>query len=143
LTGNRPSPLASETDAILQRLGVARHLYQDGPRVIHSPLTGEPIANVRDADAAAAEKVINAAAGAFRTWRLVPAPRRGELVRLLGAELRAAKDELGQLIAIEAGKIPTEGRGEVQEMVDICDFAVGLSRQLYGLTIASERPEHQ
>jgi aldehyde dehydrogenase (NAD+) len=143
LTGNRPSPLASETDAILQRLGVARNLYQDGPRVIHSPLTGEPIANVRDADAAAAEKVINAAAGAFRTWRLVPAPRRGELVRLLGAELRAAKDELGRLITIEAGKIPTEGRGEVQEMIDICDFAVGLSRQLYGLTIASERPEHR
>jgi aldehyde dehydrogenase (NAD+) len=130
LTGNRPSPLASETDAILQRLGVARHLYQDGSRVIHSPLTGEPIANVRDAGSAAAEKVINAAAGAFRTWRLVPAPRRGELVRLLGAELRAAKDELGRLVTIEAGKIPTEGRGEVQEMIDICDFTVGLSRQL-------------
>ena len=143
MTGNRPSPLASETDAILQRFGVARHIYHDGPRVIHSPLTGEPIANVRDADAAEAEKVINAAAGAFRAWRLVPAPRRGELVRLFGSELRAAKDELGRLITIEAGKILTEGRGEVQEMIDICDFAVGLSRQLYGLTIASERPEHR
>src|SRR5262249_48040843 len=79
-------------------------------------------------------------AQAFRSWRLVPAPRRGELVRLLGAELRAAKDELGRLVTIEAGKIAVEGRGEVQEMIDICDFAVGLSRQLYGLTIASERP---
>jgi aldehyde dehydrogenase (NAD+) len=104
LTGNRPSHLASETDAILQRLGVARHLYQAGPRVVRSPLTGEPIAKVRDADAAAAEKVINGAVGAFRTWRLVPKPRRGELVRLLGAELRASKDELGRLVTIEAGK---------------------------------------
>jgi acyl-CoA reductase-like NAD-dependent aldehyde dehydrogenase len=70
-------------------------------------------------------------------------PRRGELVRLLGAELRAAKDQLGRLVTIEAGKIATEGCGEVQEMIDICDFAVGLSRQLYGLTIASERPAHR
>jgi aldehyde dehydrogenase (NAD+) len=143
LTGNRSSHLARETDAILQRLGVARHFYQDGPRVVRSPLTGEPIANVRDADAAEAEKVVDAAVGAFRTWRVVPAPRRGERVRLLGAELRAAKDELGRLVTIEAGKILTEGRGEVQEMIDICDFAVGLSRQLYGLTIASERPAHR
>ena len=143
MTCNRSPPLASETDVILQRLGVARHLYQDGPRVVCSPLTGEPIANVRDADGAAAEKVIDTAVGAYRTWRLVPAPRRGELVRLLGAELRAAKDDLGRLVTIEAGKIAAEGRGEVQEMIDICDFAVGLSRQLYGLTIASERPEHR
>jgi aldehyde dehydrogenase (NAD+) len=143
LIGNRPSHLASETDVILQRLGVARGLYQDGPRVVRSPLTGEPIANVRDADAAGAKEVINRAVDAFRTWRLVPAPRRGELVRLLGVELRAAKDELGRLVTIEAGKIPTEGRGEVQEMIDICDFAVGLSRQLYGLIIASERPAHR
>jgi L-aminoadipate-semialdehyde dehydrogenase len=143
LTGNRPSHLASETDAILQRLGVARQLYQDGTRLIRSPLTGEPIANVRDADAVWAKEVINGAVDAFRTWRLVPAPRRGELVRLLGLGLRAAKDELGRLVTIEAGKIPTEGRGEVQEMIDICDFAVGLSRQLYGLTITSERPAHR
>ncbi len=143
MTGNRPLHLASETDAILQRLGVARHLYQDGPRVVRSPLTGEPIAGVRDADAAAAERAVDAAVSAFRTWRLVPAPRRGEFVRLLGAELRAAKDDLGRLVTIEAGKIASEGRGEVQEMIDICDFAVGLSRQLYGLTIASERPAHR
>src|SRR5215471_3956901 len=87
--------------------------------------------------------VIDNAVKAFKTWRLVPAPRRGELVRLLGEELRAAKDELGRLVMIEAGKIASEGRGEVQEMIDICDFAVGLSRQLYGLTIASERPAHR
>jgi aldehyde dehydrogenase (NAD+) len=80
------------------------------------------------ADAVGAKEAINKAEGAFRTWRLVPAPRRGELVRLLGDELRAAKDELGRLVTIEAGKIATGGRGEVQEMIDICDFAVGLSR---------------
>ncbi|MEM1007242.1 MAG: aldehyde dehydrogenase family protein, partial [Pseudomonadota bacterium] len=79
----------------------------------------------------------------FKTWRTVPAPRRGELIRLLGEELRAAKDDLGALVSWEAGKITSEGLGEVQEMIDICDFAVGLSRQLYGLTIASERPGHR
>jgi aldehyde dehydrogenase (NAD+) len=73
----------------------------------------------------------------------VPAPRRGELVRLLGEELRAAKEPLARLVTLEAGKIVQEGLGEVQEMIDICDFAVGLSRQLYGLTIASERPNHR
>src|SRR5207248_287964 len=80
---------------------------------------------------------------AFRTWREVPAPRRGELVRLLGEELRANKEQLGTLVSLETGKILQEGLGEVQEMIDICDFAVGLSRQLYGLTIASERPGHR
>ena len=76
---------------------------------------------------------------AFRAWRLVPAPQRGELIRLFGDELRAHKEPLGKLVSIESGKILTEGLGEVQEMIDICDFATGLSRQLYGLTIASER----
>ena len=80
---------------------------------------------------------------AFLQWRTVPAPRRGELVRLLGEELRAAKEPLARLVTLEAGKIVQEGLGEVQEMIDICDFAVGLSRQLYGLTIASERPNHR
>jgi L-aminoadipate-semialdehyde dehydrogenase len=135
--------LAQEADAILQRLGVARRVYQAGTRVVRSPLTGEAIANVQDADAAAIGNAIDGAARAFSAWRLVPAPRRGELVRLLGTQLRAAKDELGRLVMIEAGKIATEGRGEVQEMIDICDFAVGLSRQLYGFTIASERPAHR
>ena len=79
---------------------------------------------------------------AFVEWRMIPAPRRGELVRLLGEELRRSKADLGALVSLESGKIRQEGLGEVQEMIDICDFAVGLSRQLYGLTIASERPEH-
>ena len=80
---------------------------------------------------------------AFKAWRMVPAPKRGEFVRLLGEELRAAKDDLGRLVTLEAGKITSEGLGEVQEMIDICDFAVGLSRQLYGLTIATERADHR
>src|SRR5262249_25320076 len=80
---------------------------------------------------------------AFLEWRTVPAPKRGELVRVLGEEFRGAKASLGRLVTIEAGKIPSEGEGEVQEMIDICDFAVGLSRQLYGLTIASERTNHR
>ena len=86
---------------------------------------------------------IGRAHAAFLKWRIVPAPRRGELVRLLGEELRAAKAELGRLVTIEVGKVESEGLGEVQEMIDICDFAVGLSRQLYGLTIQSERPDHK
>jgi aldehyde dehydrogenase (NAD+) len=112
-------------------------------RAVRSPLNGEKIAGVDDAGPGLIDKTIEKAAAAFRAWRLVPAPRRGELVRLLGAELRAAKDDLGRLVTIEAGKIAAEGRGEVQEMIDICDFAVGLSRQLYGLTIASERLAHR
>jgi aldehyde dehydrogenase (NAD+) len=137
------SHLAQETDSILRCLGVDRSLYQKGPRSVRSPVTGETIANVQDADAAAITDAVTRAARAFKTWRLVPAPRRGELVRLLGTELRAAKDQLSRLVMIEAGKIASEGRGEVQEMIDICEFAVGLSRQLYGLTIASERPAHR
>src|SRR4029079_5781290 len=80
---------------------------------------------------------------AFLAWRSVPAPQRGELIRLFGEELRAQKEPLGMLDSIETGKILSEGLGEVQEMIDICDFAIGLSRQLYGLTIASERPGHR
>jgi aldehyde dehydrogenase (NAD+) len=137
------SNLAQETDSILQRLGVDRGAYQHGTRIVRSPATGETIANVKDADVTAVDNAIDGAMQAFTTWRLVPAPRRGELVRLLGQELRAAKDELGRVVMIEVGKIASEGRGEVQEMIDICDFAVGLSRQLYGLTIASERPAHR
>ncbi len=137
------SQLAQDVDSILQSFGVERSLYQRGPRIVHSPLTGEVIAHVQDASPAAVTEAIARAIGAFKTWRLVPAPRRGELVRLLGAHLRAAKDQLGRLVTIEAGKIASEGRGEVQEMIDICDFATGLSRQLYGLTIASERPSHR
>ena len=105
-----------------------------------SPIDGRPIGIVASGDPEAA---CGRAAMAFLEWRKVPAPRRGELVRLIGEELRVAKEPLARLVTIEAGKIVQEGLGEVQEMIDICDFAVGLSRQLYGLTIASERPEHR
>jgi aldehyde dehydrogenase (NAD+) len=110
---------------------------------VASPITGEMIAEVHDASAADCRQAIAAAHEAFLLWRKVPAPRRGELVRLLGEELRAAKDDLGRLVTLEAGKTLSEGLGEVQEMIDICDYAVGLSRQLFGLTIASERPDHR
>jgi aldehyde dehydrogenase (NAD+) len=137
------SRLAQDVDAILQSFGVERSLYQAGARTVRSPLTGEVIGQVQDASPAVITQTVARAAAAFKSWRLTPAPRRGELVRLIGAHLRAAKDQLGRLVTIEAGKIASEGRGEVQEMIDICDFAVGLSRQLYGLTIASERPSHR
>jgi aldehyde dehydrogenase (NAD+) len=109
---------------------------------VRSPIDGAVIGRVPVTAPDAMPGVIAAAQAAFHAWRTVPAPRRGELVRLLGEELRAAKDDLGALVTLEAGKIRSEGLGEVQEMIDICDFAVGLSRQLYGLTIASERPGH-
>jgi aldehyde dehydrogenase (NAD+) len=108
-----------------------------------NPTTGEPIAAVRLASPAAYDQVAAAAASAFRTWREVPAPKRGEVVRDLGSALRELKEPLGDLVSLEMGKIRAEGHGEVQEMIDICDFATGLSRQLYGLTIASERPGHR
>ncbi|HEX5042092.1 MAG TPA: aldehyde dehydrogenase family protein [Candidatus Polarisedimenticolaceae bacterium] len=111
--------------------------------VSFSPATGEPIASVRTANGEDYERVVAEAARAFQTWRMVPAPRRGEIVRQLGEELRAHKEPLGQLVSLEMGKILTEGLGEVQEMIDICDFAVGLSRQLYGLSMHSERPFHR
>src|SRR5690606_6370105 len=125
------------------KLGVARDALSGGVLAVHSPVTGEQIAALKTISPADSGKVIEAAHEAFKAWRLVPAPRRGELVRLLGEELRAHKAELGRLVSIEVGKIPSEGLGEVQEMIDICDFAVGLSRQLYGLTIATERAGHR
>lgn len=128
---------------LLDGLGVDRALWTEGAMPSITPLTGERLAMVRVADAATTDEALDKAGAAFRSWRHVPAPRRGELVRLWGEELRAAKDDLAKLVTIEAGKIPSEGAGEVQEMIDICDFAVGLSRQLYGLTIATERPAHR
>jgi aldehyde dehydrogenase (NAD+) len=110
---------------------------------VHSPIDGARLAHVSTASGEAVEAAIARASAAFLRWRDVPAPRRGELVRLLGEELRGHKAALGRLVSLEAGKIESEGLGEVQEMIDICDFAVGLSRQLHGLTIASERPEHR
>jgi aldehyde dehydrogenase (NAD+) len=114
-----------------------------GTLPVHSPIDGSLLAEVHETPAGDMETVFANAKTAFKAWRTVPAPRRGELIRLLGEELRAAKDDLGALVSWEAGKITSEGLGEVQEMIDICDFAVGLSRQLYGLTIASERPGHR
>jgi len=108
-----------------------------------SPVDGTVLGSVTIADRAAVEAAIGRAQAAFLAWRLVPPPRRGELVRLFGEVLREEKDELGRLVSSECGKILSEGLGEVQEMIDICDFAVGLSRQLYGLTIATERPGHR
>ena len=107
------------------------------------PATGRELARVAAADDAAYDAVVSAAATAFRSWRERPAPKRGDVVRDLGNALRDVKEPLGDLVTIEMGKIRVEGHGEVQEMIDICDFAVGLSRQLYGLTLASERPGHR
>ncbi|WMT89392.1 aldehyde dehydrogenase family protein [Pelagibacterium sp. H642] len=113
-----------------------------GSLKVHSPIDGALIGEVATHEASDVEAMIARAKAAFGEWRLVPAPRRGELIRLFGEELRAAKDALGALVSLEAGKILQEGLGEVQEMIDICDLAVGQSRQLFGLTIASERPGH-
>jgi L-aminoadipate-semialdehyde dehydrogenase len=127
---------------LMARLGVDGTAISTGELVVYTPIDGSEVAHVATDDAASVDAKIAAAQKAFLQWRSVPAPRRGELVRLLGEELRAHKDDLGRLVTIECGKILSEGLGEVQEMIDICDFAVGLSRQLYGLTIASERPGH-
>ncbi len=127
---------------IFKNLGFESSEYQSGTLSVHSPIDGTLIANVPEISSQEMEATIERSRVAFEEWKSVPAPRRGELVRLLGEELRKSKDDLGKLVTLECGKIYTEGLGEVQEMIDICDFAVGLSRQLYGLTIASERPGH-
>jgi aldehyde dehydrogenase (NAD+) len=125
---------------ILSQLGLDA---RSGEHVVHSPIDGAEIGRVDFDSAQSIESKVAASVDAFHVWRDVPAPRRGELVRLFGEELRAHKQALGRLVTLENGKILQEGLGEVQEMIDICDFAVGLSRQLYGLTIASERPGHR
>ncbi len=127
----------------LSNLDLTEAELTGGSLKVTSPIDGSVLAEVHERPAAEMEAVFANAKAAFKAWRVVPAPRRGELIRLLGEELRAAKDDLGALVSWEAGKITSEGLGEVQEMIDICDFAVGLSRQLYGLTIASERPGHR
>ena len=111
--------------------------------VSYNPTTGEALATVVQATPEIYEKVAAAAQQAFLSWRQVPAPKRGQVVRDLADALRDAKEPLGDLVTLEMGKIRAEGQGEVQEMIDICDFAVGLSRQLYGLTMHSERPGHR
>jgi aldehyde dehydrogenase (NAD+) len=132
--------ISNEAADILRSLGVDS---MAGSLDSYSPIDGGKIGSVGEASPTEIEAACAAAHRAFLEWRTVPAPRRGELVRLLGEELRAAKEPLARLVTLEAGKIVSEGLGEVQEMIDICDYAVGLSRQLYGLVIASERPDHR
>src|SRR5574337_257005 len=131
------------TEEALRQAGLDAGDLTGGSLAVFSPIDGAEIARLRETRAEDMAAVIARAKAAFAVWREVPAPRRGELVRLLGEELRAAKAALGAVVTLEAGKIVSEGLGEVQEMIDICDFAVGLSRQIYGLTIASERPGHR
>ncbi len=133
----------SQYSDIIARNGLGPAETSGGTIAVHTPVDGSLIAEVHETSPDRMAEVIAAANEAFLEWRSVPPPVRGELVRLLGEELRAAKEALGALVSLEAGKILSEGLGEVQEMIDICDFAVGLSRQLYGLTIASERPGHR
>ena len=109
----------------------------------YSPVDGKLIASLSTCSETDYDTVINKAQQAFKKWRQIPAPQRGEIVRQIGDELRKHKEELGQLVSYEMGKSLQEGYGEVQEMIDICDFAVGLSRQLHGLTMHSERPNHR
>ena len=141
-------------EAVLQALGLeqsnhgvrgARTIEASSPEEIPSinPATGRAIARVRMGTIADYERVAEESREVFTAWRRVPAPARGEVVRQLGQALRERKRDLGLLVTLEAGKIRSEGEGEVQEMIDMCDFAVGLSRQLHGLTIASERPDHR
>jgi aldehyde dehydrogenase (NAD+) len=142
MTSNKSS-LEQEVHDLLSQLGVPADAYTGGELVVRTPLTGEIIANVVKTQQAAANEALAAAQKAYTEWRSVPAPRRGELVRVLGEELRAEIATLGRLVTIETGKLLSEGFGEVQEMIDICVFAAGLSRQLAGLTIASERANHR
>jgi len=135
--------IRKETRDTMTRLGVDPRAFTEGDLDVVTPCTGEVVATVQQHTAEQAASAIERAHQAFLQWRMMPAPQRGELVRLFGEELRKSKDDLGRMISIEAGKIPSEGAGEVQEMIDICDFALGQSRMLYGKTIASERPGHR
>jgi aldehyde dehydrogenase (NAD+) len=132
-----------EVSHVFDALGLKREELGSGDLRVQSPVDGSEIARLATDDADYLDTKIEQAVAAFRHWRTVPAPKRGELIRLFGEELRAHKEQLGELVSVESGKILAEGFGEVQEMIDICDFALGLSRQLYGLTIASERPGHR
>jgi aldehyde dehydrogenase (NAD+) len=132
-----------EFQAALARCGIAAHEYQGGTLAVRTPLTGAQIAQMPETHLGEMPEVIARASAAFQHWRLVPAPVRGELVRLWSEELRAAKQDIGYVVSVEVGKIVQEGLGEVQEGIDICEFAMGLSRQLCGRTIVSERPGHR
>jgi len=147
---------AAERGALLRRLGLTDHnpgawsgSHGWAPSAgrdsfaVHNPATGERLGSVQPASESDLEQVLASAVAAAATWREVPAPQRGELIRLMGEALRAAKQDLGTLVSLENGKILAEGLGEVQEMIDIADFAVGLSRMLYGNTMHSERAGHR
>jgi aldehyde dehydrogenase (NAD+) len=133
----------NDVDAILAAFDLQRYVDASGDLTVTSPVDGAVLATLKQHSSDDVKKMIATSKAAFKEWRMMPAPVRGELVRLLGEELRAAKDDLGRLVTLECGKIYSEGLGEVQEMIDICDFAVGQSRMLHGLTIASERPGHE
>jgi len=133
----------TQTTDLLNALGVPSSAYTGGTLQVRSPIDGAALGAVHEASTEDMRAAVARAHAAFLQWRNVPAPKRGELVRLFGEELRAHKADLARLVSLEAGKVTSEGEGEVQEMIDICDFAVGLSRQLHGLTIASERPGHR
>ncbi len=135
--------ILEEFRKVCGEIGLDDSLLSAGNLSVSSPIDGGQIATVSEDTRSSLATKISHSQEAFQTWRSVPAPRRGELIRLFGEELRRHKKALGRLVTIECGKIFQEGLGEVQEMIDICDFAVGLSRQLYGLTIASERPDHR
>ena len=134
---------AVEVTALANRLGVVSGRLRGGDLAVSSPIDGQLLADVQTMGVAEVGAAVQRAVAAFHAWREVPPPRRGELVRLIGNVLRTHKAELGRLVTLETGKILQEGLGEVQEMIDIADLAVGLSRQLHGLTIATERPGHR
>lgn len=137
------STLEGRADDALRKIGVHLDASKDGALVSRSPITGEEIGTLAASTADEVDRALTLAHNAFRDWRAVPAPVRGAVVRQLGILLTQHKDDLAELVTLEAGKIPSEAAGEVQEMIDICEFAVGLSRQLYGKTMASERPGHR
>jgi aldehyde dehydrogenase (NAD+) len=132
-----------ETDRLYESLGLDTRKLNRGTIEVTTPIDGSSIGRVKASSPKEISVAVEQAMACYHQWRSVPAPKRGELIRLFGEELRRIKQPLGELVSLESGKIRAEGLGEVQEMIDICDFAVGLSRQLYGLTIASERPGHR
>jgi aldehyde dehydrogenase (NAD+) len=135
--------MTSTLSQLMTSLGVAPKVFQYGTLPATSPVDGAVLAQVPLTPVVEVDAVVARSHAAYLRWRMLPAPQRGELVRLLGNELRTHKQALGELVTLEVGKVASEGLGEVQEMIDICDFAVGLSRQLHGLTMASERPGHR
>jgi aldehyde dehydrogenase (NAD+) len=144
MTATLTTQIQDETRSLLEAVGVPAEIYPcSGDYPVHTPITGEVIARIPHTLPSEATTAIATAHQAYLEWRTVPAPKRGELVRLLGQELRECLPALGRLVTIETGKILSEGFGEVQEMIDICGFAAGLSRQLSGLTLPSERPAHR